>query len=105
MKTLIAKGKTVSDDASKVCVLFDPKDGRVVHVHGVTILNSGNGIGATEMEARARKHAERFGKSTAGLRALHVPITAIRGHGAFRVNERGDGLVPVPRRPRRMPAG
>jgi len=101
MKTLIANGKEVSDGASKVCILFDPKDGRVVHVQGVTILNSGGGIGATEMEARARRHAEYFGKATAGLRALHVPITAIREQGVLRVNERGDGLVPAPRRPRR----
>jgi len=101
MKTLIASGKQVSDSASKVCILFDPKDGRVVHVHGVTILNSRGGIGATEMETRTRKHAEHFGKSTAGLRALHVPITAIREHGAFRVNERGDGVIPIPRRPHR----
>jgi|SRR5579872_3280788 hypothetical protein len=100
MKTLIANGKAVSEDASKVCVLFDPRDGRVVHVHGVTILHSGNGVGAAEMEARARKNAEHFGKSTAGLRALHVPVGAIREHGAYRVNERGDGLVLVPRSPR-----
>jgi hypothetical protein len=101
MKTLMANGKAVSDTASKVCVLFDPKDGRPVHVHGVTTLNSENKISAGEMEARAHKHAKHFGKSTAGLRALHVPIAAIRAHGAFRVNERGDGLVSVPRRPRR----
>lgn len=100
MNNLIANGKAVSDGASKVCVLFDPKDGRVVHVHGVTILNSSNGISAAEMEARTRRHAEHFGKSTAGLRALHVPITAIREHGAFRVNERGDELVPIPRKTR-----
>jgi len=101
MKTLMANGKPVGDSASKVCVLFDPKDGRVVHVHGATTLQSKNEIGAAEMEARARKHAERFGKSTAGLKALHVAIAAVRTDGAFRVNERGDGLVSVPRRPRR----
>jgi hypothetical protein len=101
MKTLIANGKPVSNSASKVCVLFDPKDGGVAHVHGTTTLNSKNEIGVAEMEARARKQAERFGKSTAGLKALHVPIADVRSEGAFRVNERGDGLVTVPRRPRR----
>lgn len=102
MKNLTSAGKPVHDKASKICVLFDPKDGRVVHVHGTTILDSGEGVGATEMEARARRHAEHFGKSTTGLRALHVPITAIRGHEVFRVNESGDLLAPVPRPKRQI---
>jgi hypothetical protein len=100
MNALIANGNRVSDDASKVCILFDPKDGRVVHVHGVTNLNSGKQLDLTDMEVRTRKQAEHFGKSTAGLRVLHVPINAIRARGAFRVNESGDGLVTVTRRPR-----
>lgn len=100
MNTLIANGNAVSNSGSKVCILFDPKDGRVVHVHGVTSLNSGSEIGAPEMEARARRYAEHFDRSTTDLRALHVPITVMREHGAFRVNERGDGLVSVPRRER-----
>ena len=100
MKTLMANGKPVSDSASKVCVVF-VVDGRVVDFRGATTLQSKNEIGAAEMEARARKHAEHFGKSTAGLKALHVAIAAVRTDGAFRVNERGDGLVSVPRRPRR----
>lgn len=101
MNTLIANGKHVSDDASKVCVLYDPKDGRVVHVHGVTVLHSGGGVGAAELEARARRLAEHFGKPTAGLRALHVPIADIRNQGRLRVNQSRNGLEPATPRPRR----
>ena len=52
MKTLFVNGKPVGDDASKVCVLFDPKNGRVVHVHGVTSLNGGKKISDSELEKR-----------------------------------------------------
>jgi hypothetical protein len=36
MRTLHIKGKLVDDQNTKVCVLYSPKDGRVVHVHGAT---------------------------------------------------------------------
>src|SRR5580658_9940850 len=53
-------GKPVSDDASKVCILFDPKDGRVVHVHTATELHSQNTLTESEMEERARRYARHF---------------------------------------------
>ena len=100
MNILTADGKPVSDDASRVCILFDPNDGRVVHVHGATVLPPGKAIDAAEMEVRARRHAANLGKSTADLWALHVPIAALRARGPLRVNQRGDGLEPVPQKPR-----
>lgn len=94
-------GKPISDEASRVCILFDPKDGRVVHVHGVTVLHSSGPVSESELEARARKHAEHFGKSVAGMKALHVPVAAIRQNGKLRVNAQGDGLIPSPRNSKR----
>jgi hypothetical protein len=97
MKSQHLAGKPLSDEASRVCILFDPKDGRVVHVHGITVVHSRGGITESELEARARKNAEHFGKSVAGLKALHVSMAAIRQNGKLRVNAGGDGLVPSPR--------
>ncbi|HXP74675.1 MAG TPA: hypothetical protein VN823_11065 [Stellaceae bacterium] len=96
MKTQHLQGKPISDDLSQVCILFDPKDGRVVHVHGSTMLHLKSGLAKSELETRARKHAEHFGKSVAGLKALHVPIAEVRKNGRLRVNKSGDGLVPSP---------
>jgi hypothetical protein len=98
VKNPSVQGKPLSDDASRVCLLYDPKDGRVVHVHGVTVAHAKGVPDAAEVEARARKHAENFGRSTAGLKALHVPVSAVRENGKLRVNAKGDGLVPSPRR-------
>jgi hypothetical protein len=95
------EGRPISDEASSVCVLFDPKDGRIAHVHGITMLHSRGGITESELEARARKHAEDFGKSVAGLKALHVPMAVFRENGTFRVNAQGDGLIPSPPRSKR----
>jgi hypothetical protein len=89
-------GKPVSDDASKVCILFDPKDGRVVHVHTATELHSQNTLTESEMEERARRYARHFGKSVEGLRALHLPLAAVRQPRLLRVNATGNGLVPSP---------
>ena len=96
MKTQHLQGKPISDDLSQVCVLFDPKDGRVLHVHGSTTLHSKAGLAKSELEARARNHAAHFGKSVAGLKALHIPIADLRRNGALRVNKSGDGLLPSP---------
>jgi non-ribosomal peptide synthetase component F len=89
-------GKPVSDDASRVCLLFDPKSGRVVHGHTATALHSPNTLTEAELEERARKYARHFGHSVGGLRALHLPLAAVRQPGRLRVNAAGTGLVPAP---------
>jgi hypothetical protein len=90
-------GEPVDEERSRVCLLFDPKDGRIVHGHGVTTLHSENRIEPAELEARARERAGSLGKLVEGLKALHLPLAAIRAHSAFRVNASGDGIVPVER--------
>jgi hypothetical protein len=92
LKTLFVKGKPVDDKSSKVCVLFDPRDRRVVHVHGATTIRGGKQFTDAELEKDAIEHAQGFGHAVAGLKALHVPISAIRERGAFKVNAMGTGL-------------
>jgi hypothetical protein len=102
MKSMIAKGKPVGDDASKVCILYDPKDGRVVHVHGVTTMQGGKNVSHAELEQRAMTHAKAFGRSVEGLKSLHLPPSAIPQHGGLRVNADGSGLVLSHARPLRQ---
>jgi hypothetical protein len=94
MNSIIVKGKPIGDEASKVCVLYDPKDGRVVHVHGVTIMHGAKQISQSEMEQRAMAHAKALGRSVEGMKLLHLPLSAIRQPGGFKVNANGTGLVP-----------
>lgn len=93
MQTIYFKGKPVGDEASKICVLFDPSDGRVVHVHGVTSLNGSPTVSDAELEQKAIENAERLGHSTSELKALHVPPSAVRRRGLLRVE--GTSLVPM----------
>ena len=93
MKAQHFKGTVVDDRASKVCVLFDPKDGRIVHIHGVTTLDGAREIDNPELERRAVGHAKAFGHQVAALKALHVPVSAIRQPGTLKVNAEGSALV------------
>lgn len=99
MKTQIAKGQPISDAASRVCVLFDPQDGRVVHVHGSTTLLAGRQISDAEMEKDATEHAKAFGHSVEGLKTLHVPFSVIKERGPFKVNAKGTALERIPFEP------
>jgi hypothetical protein len=94
MKAQYFKDSKVGDRSSRVCVLFDPKDGRIVHIHGITVLGSEAKITDEDLEARAVARAKAFGRDVAGLKTLHLPISAIWKHGPVKVNEAGNALVP-----------
>jgi hypothetical protein len=100
MKGQHFQGKPVGNEQSHVCLLFDPANGRVVHGHGATVLESAKPIEPAELEARARQHARTLGKAVEGLKALHLPFEAIQAHAAFKVNPEGTGIVPIAAGPR-----
>jgi hypothetical protein len=93
MNALHFRGKPLDDKSSKVCVLFDPKNGRVIHVHGVTTIRKDRGCTKSELEERTVSNAKAFGHSVAGLKTLHVPISAIRQRGTLKVDAKGERLV------------
>jgi hypothetical protein len=101
MKSLYFKGNEVSDEATKVCVLYDPKDGRVVHVHAVTVLPGGKEVTEAELELRTKAHATTLGRSVEGLKHLRVPLSAVRQGGHLKVDPSGTGLVGVASPPSR----
>ena len=87
-------GKLLQPKSVKICVLYDPKDGRVVHVHGVTTVDGGKEVSQAELEQRAITHAKALGRFVEGAKPLHLPFSAIRQHGGLRVIANGTGLVP-----------
>jgi hypothetical protein len=93
MKTLFFHGKPLEDAASQVCVLYDPKDGAVFHVHGATAIRSDRACSKTQLEERAIENAKAFGHPVERLKALHVPIAAVRQRGTLRLE--GGALVPL----------
>ncbi len=66
------KGKNIEPESEKICVLYDPKDGRIAHTHEVITLPGGRKVDDEEVEARAFKRAAALGKDTSKFKALHV---------------------------------
>ena len=91
-------GKPLQDDAVRLCVLFDPKDGRVVHVHGVAPLPGGGKVTDAELEKRARSRANALGHNDLGLKALYTLPSAVFKGSHFRVNPETSQLEFSPRR-------
>jgi len=97
MKGQFYQGKLLSANRSRVCILFDPKNGRVFHTHCVTTLQTDNKLEAAEIESRARRHAKALGKKVDNLKALHLPLEALGGHIVYRVNSAGNAIEPLAR--------
>lgn len=68
----VAAGDAPKMTSSEAVVLFDPRDGRVVHVHHSIVLEGGTRSEPEEMCRRAVTHARGLGCATDGLETLHV---------------------------------
>jgi hypothetical protein len=99
MRPLIVRGKALDDSLSRACIVFDPKDGRVIHVHGVTTLAGAKQTTDAELEKDAKRHAQAFGHALAGARMLHLPMSAMHQPGPFKVNAQGTGLEAIGKAP------
>jgi hypothetical protein len=56
----------------KICVLFDPEDGRIAHHHMISTFPGGQSVDEKEVERRTLARAASFGTDTSKLKALHV---------------------------------
>ena len=99
MKPLYVRGKAIDHSLSRACIVFDPKDGRVIHVHAATTLAGAKKSTDAELEKDAKRHAETFGHSLTGARMLHLPMAAMQQQGPFKVNAQGNGLEVIGRAP------
>lgn len=93
------KGKAVQPESVRMCLLYDPKDGRVVHTHQVVTLPGGRHVTDGEVEARAFSRAAQTGKDTSKLRALHVSPADHDFSSIYRVDRKSKKLVKVPMPP------
>jgi hypothetical protein len=75
--------------------LYDPKDGRISHMHHVLTLEGAAQYGADHHERNARLYAEKLGHKVSGLRALHVPNHQ-PSRSRLRVDVKKQVLVEIP---------
>jgi hypothetical protein len=90
MNTNSPMPETISD---KICILYDPSDGRIVHVHRSTILAGGKLKTDDEVEVRAKENAAAKGHHVGALNILHLPAEAYDISKFYAVDVKGKKLV------------
>lgn len=81
--------------SEKVCVLFDPSDGTIHHVHRVVTMEGAEETPEHDIEKRAHHLAREFGLEAAKLQALHVDGSKIEANTMYKVDTLKRRLIAV----------
>jgi len=81
----------------RCCVLFDPADGTIRHMHQVVTIAGADETPEAMIEQRARQLAKEFGVDTTTVQALHVDPAALRRGVRYVVDPANRCLVEVGR--------
>ena len=104
---ITSNAKAMVPEAVKTCVLYDPRDGRVVHTHRVVTYPGGKRVDDKRVESRAREIAASRGHDVSKLHSLHLHAEQIRPGVSMRVDVKTNRLVltqRVPMTPTRIAA-
>jgi hypothetical protein len=85
----------------KICLLYDPKDGRIAHHHMVGTLPGGESVDLAEVERRTLARAASFGTDTSNLKALHVSEKHCNPAHRYKVDINTLTLIELPKPKRR----
>lgn len=96
-------GKAPKVSATHTVALYDPADGRVVHMHHVVVFEGGKSVSAEEAQREAVENARRRGREVGKLKTLLVDRPTIGG-GRFRVDTANKTLIPLEPPARKRPA-
>lgn len=80
----------------KLCVLFEPASGVIVHTHRVTTFPGGRKIDNAEMEKRIRERAASRGRDVHKLSILHVEPKSYKLGAQYQVDVKTKKLVERP---------
>ena len=87
-------GGNLRAQAHRVCVIYDPVDGRIIHVHHDVALPGGRPAGENEIETAAMTQLRKRGRETGGLRVLHAKPEDLRPLVRYKVHRLENRLVP-----------
>jgi hypothetical protein len=82
----VPNGNVATPDDQKLCVLYDPSNGAIVHAHWVTTLSGGRVVDQAEMEKRIRERAASRGRDVQGMKVLHVDPNEYKQGTRYRVD-------------------
>jgi len=90
-------GKAFEPEYDKICVLYDPQNGQVIHIHEVVIPPGGRKVDDNGVETRTFQQAANLGKDTSKLKALHVLPKDIERGSPYKVDLKSIKLVKIQR--------
>jgi hypothetical protein len=77
----------------KCCVLFDPKDGSILHTHRVVTMDGAAETPDQLVEERTRQLAKELGLDAASLELLHIDPKLIEPGVIYNVDRRKRSLI------------
>jgi len=89
--------RIVKPEDVKICVLYNPKDGRIAHHHIVGMFPDGQRVDDNEVERRALARAASFGTDTSSLKALHVSEKDCNPSHRYKVDLKTLTLIELPK--------
>lgn len=88
--------KPLKPEEVKICVLFDPADGRIHHHHMVATFPGAERVDEKEIERRTLARAASFRTDTSKLKALHVSERDCDPSRRYKVDTKKLKLVELP---------
>jgi hypothetical protein len=76
------------------CVVFDPADGEIKHIHDVVTFEGGEAVSDYEVEQRALSLAAERGLDSSRLKAIHVDPAELEPARRYAVDPDRSALVP-----------
>ena len=80
----------------RCCVVFNPADGKIEHIHRVVTMDGARGSSEKEAEARTRYLAKSLGLNVDKLEIIHVDSQALVPGLQFSVDLKSRKLVGTP---------
>jgi len=102
-KVISSTGEAPNVTSVHAIVFYDPKTGRIRHMHKAIALEGAHVAAGGSIEQQATRHAERMGVSLTGLKTLEVSDIP-QVDGRYRVDLKTHKLVHV-EVPKRLAAG
>lgn len=97
---MLKNGKVIVPESTQTCILYNSKDGRIVHVHQVVTYPGGRKLNESEIESRALELAAKVRAGASGLKALHVTSEQFQFSKSYNVDVKSRRLIeqPIPKK-------
>jgi hypothetical protein len=79
----------------KCCVLYDPSNGEIRHVHRIVTMDSAYETSTKDLEERTLKMASELGTNITSMKLLHIDEKMIESGKKYKVDVNNQRLVEI----------